>query len=147
MFNKKLTQHYSLTQHNNAIARRADVYVRGRGRCDGRYGSIGGSGSRYQTRRRIPFSLADMVLAGTTSAVWHTSTYGGLDSPQLYSNSRTRAHFAMSYLQACMQKTDHFRQAQTPQTRKIRLEFALFYPHLIQTSGSNHSLRKIPGKK
>ena len=42
-----------------------------------------------------------------------------------------------------MQKTDHFRQAETS---KIRSEFALFDPHLIVTGGSNHSPRKIRGK-
>ena len=96
-------------------------------RCDGRYGSIGGSGSRYQTRQRIPFSLADMVLAGTTSAVWHTSIRRTRLTSALQCTYGTRAHFAMSYIQACMQKTDHFRQAQTPQTRKIRSEFAFFF--------------------
>ena len=48
-------------------------FIASHGRCDGRYGSIGRYRSRYQIRRRIPFSLADMVLAGTTSAVWHTA--------------------------------------------------------------------------
>ena len=86
--------------------------------------------------RRIRFSVpnppADPVLiGGYGSGRNHIRrvAYGGLDSrsPRLLYSAR--AHFAMSYvlgLQACMQKTDHFRQAQTPQTSKIRSEFAHF---------------------
>ena len=49
----------------------------------------------------------------------------------------------VQYRHAC-KKTDHFRQAQTS---KIRSEFALFDPHLIETGDSNHSPRKIRDKK
>ena len=67
--------------------------------------------------------------------------------------ARSSVHYAMTewlsyihnvqYRHAC-KKTDHFRQAQTS---KIRSEFALFDPHSIETSDSNHSPRKIRDKK
>ena len=105
------------------------------GRCDGRYGSIGGSGSRYQTRRRIPFSLADMVLAGTTSAVWHI--YGGLDSPV----SDLQCTCALRYeLHTGMHAKDRsLSPGPNPPNKQNSLRIRSFYPHLRHVYATNET--------